>query len=61
MTDFYFVSLKHVGSATILDGKAKSRFICFKDNKILILNTCNTLIIQIINDFLFFIELILIQ
>ncbi len=34
MTDFYFVSLRHVGSATILDGKAKSRFICFKDNKI---------------------------
>lgn len=34
MTDFYFVTLRTVGSATILDAKAKSRFICFKDNKI---------------------------
>jgi len=34
MTDFYFVTLKTVGSATILDSKAKPRFICFKDNKI---------------------------
>ena len=34
MTEFYFVTLKTVGSATILDSKAKPRFICFKDNKI---------------------------
>lgn len=34
MTDFYFVTLRAVGSATILDTAEKSRFICFKDNKI---------------------------
>jgi hypothetical protein len=34
MTEFYFVTLKTVGSATILDMNEKSRFICFKDNKI---------------------------
>ena len=33
MTDFYFVTLEHIGAATIIDPKSKSRFICFKDNK----------------------------
>ena len=33
MTDFYFVTLEHIGAATIIDPKSKSRFICFKDNR----------------------------